>query len=124
MSPITGFLYTALSGYPVPLFMAVDLAKLVPVDKPLGEGFKLAHLSLQWLLYLTVAVHVGAAFHHHLVRKDWVLRRMMSSTEPLKGIAPAGPPLPLADPIGQDSAEGHSSAKPHGWPRLATSTTV
>ena len=39
--PLTGFLYTALSGYPVPLFMAVDLAKLVPVNKPLGEGFKL-----------------------------------------------------------------------------------
>ena len=88
--PITGFLYTALSGYPVPLFMAVDLANLVPVNKPLGEGFKLAHLSLQWLLYLTVAVHVGAAFHHHLARKDWVLRRMLSSTEPLKGIEPAG----------------------------------
>jgi cytochrome b561 len=82
--PLTGFLYTALSGYPVPLLMAVDLAKLLPVNKPLGETFKLAHLSLQWLLYLAVAVHVGAAFQHHLVRKDWVLRRMMSSTEPLE----------------------------------------
>ena len=56
--PLTGFLYTALSGYPVPLFMAWDLAKLVPVNKPLGEWFKLAHLSLQWLLYLTVVIHV------------------------------------------------------------------
>ena len=102
--PLTGFLYTALSGYPVPLFMAVDLAKLVPVNKPLGEGFKFAHLSLQWLLYLTVAVHVGAAFHHHLARKDWVLRRMMSSTEPLSDIASAEARLPLADPIGRGSA--------------------
>ena len=35
--PLTGFLYTALSGYPVPLLMVWDLAKLVPVNKPLGE---------------------------------------------------------------------------------------
>lgn len=82
--PITGFLYTALSGYPVPLFMVWDVSKLVPVNKPLGEWFKLGHLSLQWLLYLTVALHIGAALQHHLVRKDWVLRRMLSSQEPLE----------------------------------------
>ncbi len=89
--PLTGFLYTALSGYPVPLFMAWDVAKLVPVNKPLGEWFKLAHLSLQWLLYLTVVIHVAAAFHHHLARRDWVLRRMMSSTEPLEALRPPSP---------------------------------
>lgn len=91
--PVTGFLYTALSGYPVPLFMAVDLAGLVPENKPLGETFKLAHLSLQWVLYLTVAVHVGAAFHHFLVRGDWVVPRMLSATEPLDA-KPASEPAP------------------------------
>jgi cytochrome b561 len=88
--PLTGFLHTALSGYPVPLFMVVDLAGLVPENKPLAEMFKLAHLSLQWLLYLTVAVHVGAAFQHFLLRRDWVVPRMLSSTEPLDA-APAAP---------------------------------
>ena len=47
---------------------------------PWARWFKLAHLSLQWLLYLTVALHVGGALQHHLVRKDWVLRRMLSSS--------------------------------------------
>ena len=85
LMPVTGFLYTTLSGYPVPLFMVWDLAKLVPVNKPLGAWFELAHLSLQWALYLVVALHVAGALNHHLVRKDWVLRRMTSSTVPLQG---------------------------------------
>ena len=90
--PLTGFLYTALGGFPVPLLMAWDVAKLLPVNKPLAEWFQLAHLSLQWLLYATVAVHVTAAYHHHLVRKDWVLSRMMSSTQPLDDAGPERSP--------------------------------
>jgi cytochrome b561 len=82
--PITGFLYTGLSGYPIPLFMIWDLSKLVPVDKPLGEVFETFHVSLQWMLYLVVLLHVAGALQHHLVRKDWVLRRMTSSTAPLR----------------------------------------
>ena len=82
LMPITGFLYTALSGYPVPLLMVWDISKLVTVNKPAGEWFKLAHLSLQWLLYLVVVLHVAGALQHHLVRKDGVLRRMLSSREP------------------------------------------
>lgn len=85
LMPITGFLYTTLSGYPVPLFMVWDVAKLVPVNKPLGEWFEIAHLSLQWLLYLVVVLHVAGALNHHFVRKDWVLRRMTSSIVPLQG---------------------------------------
>jgi cytochrome b561 len=87
LMPITGFLFTTLSGFPVPLFMIWDLAKLVPVNKPLGAWFEIAHLSLQWLLYLVVVLHVAGALNHHLVRKDWVLRRMTSSTAPLRGPA-------------------------------------
>jgi cytochrome b561 len=85
--PITGFLFTALSGYPIPLFMVWDLSKLVPVDKPLGAVFETIHVSLQWLLYLVVVLHVAGALQHHLFRKDWVLRRMTSSTAPLRGPA-------------------------------------
>jgi cytochrome b561 len=84
LMPITGFLYTALSGYPVPLLMVWDLSKLVPVNKPVGAWFELAHVSLQWLLYLVVLLHVAGALQHHFVRKDWVLRRMLSTRETLR----------------------------------------
>ncbi len=81
--PVTGFLYTTLSGFPVPFLLLFDLEKLVPVDKPLGQYFKYAHLTLTWLLYLVLALHIAGALQHHLVRKDGVLRRMLSSRAPL-----------------------------------------
>jgi cytochrome b561 len=81
--PVTGFLYTAMGGFPVPFFMLYDLAPLVAEKKPVAEGFKLAHLTLQWLLYLVVLLHVAGALQHHLIRKDGILRRMLSPTAPL-----------------------------------------
>ena len=63
--------------------MVYDLAPLVPVNKPVAEVFKYAHLALQFVLYITVLLHVAGALQHHLVRKDGVLRRMLSSTAPL-----------------------------------------
>jgi len=81
--PITGFLYTAMGGFPVPFFGLYDLSRLVPVNKPAAEVFKIAHLTLQWVLYVVVALHVCGALHHHVIRKDGILRRMLSPTAPL-----------------------------------------
>jgi cytochrome b561 len=81
--PITGFLYTAMGGFPVPFFMVYDLARLVPENKPVAEVFKYAHLTLQFVLYVTVLLHVAGALQHYFVRKDGILRRMLSSTTPL-----------------------------------------
>jgi cytochrome b561 len=83
LMPISGFLYTAMGGFPVPFFGLYDLARLVPENKPVAEGFKLAHLTLQWLLYVVVLLHVAGALQHHLIRKDGILRRMLSPTAPL-----------------------------------------
>ena len=83
LMPITGFLYTAMGGFPVPFFMLYDLARFVPENKPVAEVFKYAHLTLQYVLYLTVLLHVAGALQHHFVRQDGVLRRMLSSTTPL-----------------------------------------
>ena len=83
LMPVTGFLYTAMGGFPVPFFMLVDLAQWVPVNKPVAEGFKWAHLTLQFVLYVTVILHVLGALQHHYRRKDGILKRMLSSEEPL-----------------------------------------
>jgi cytochrome b561 len=83
LMPITGFLYTTMGGFPVPFFMLYDLARFVPENKPVAEIFKYAHLTLQFVLYITVVLHVAGALYHHNVRKDGILRRMLSSTAPL-----------------------------------------
>jgi cytochrome b561 len=80
LMPISGFLYTTLSGYPVPVLGLYDLAQVMPRSKPWGDAMKIVHLTGQWLLYLVVALHVAGALQHHLQRQDGVLRRMLSST--------------------------------------------
>jgi cytochrome b561 len=55
----------------------------VPENKPVAEVFKYTHLTLQYVLYVTVFLHVAGALQHHFVRRDSVLRRMLSSTAPL-----------------------------------------
>jgi len=81
--PVSGFLYTAFGGFPVPVLGLYDLGQLIPTDKAVAEIFKQSHLTAQWLLYAVVAMHVGGALQHHLIRRDHVLRRMLSSKTPL-----------------------------------------
>ena len=83
LMPISGFLYTAMGGFPVPFFGLYDLARPVPENKPLAEVFQSVHVSLQYLLYAVVALHVAGALQHHLIRRDGVLRRMLSPAAPL-----------------------------------------
>jgi cytochrome b561 len=80
--PVSGFLYTAMGGFPVPFFMVYDLAPFVQQNEAGAATFRTVHLTLQWLLYAVALLHVGGALQHHLVRKDGVLRRMLSSTAP------------------------------------------
>jgi cytochrome b561 len=77
-----------MGGFPVPFYGLFDLGRLVPENKPLSEVFKGIHLTLQYVLYAVVALHVCGALQHHLVRRDWVLRRMLSSRAPLAPEAP------------------------------------
>lgn len=84
--PVSGFLYTAMDGFPVPLFYLTNLADLVPVNKPVAAVAKAVHHNLLWALLAVVVLHVAGALYHHLVRRDGILRRMLSS----KAHLPAG----------------------------------
>ena len=77
--PVSGFIYTATGGFPVPLFYLVNLADFVPVNKPVAAVAKAVHLNLIWALLAVVLLHVAGALYHHLVRRDGILRRMLSS---------------------------------------------
>jgi cytochrome b561 len=60
-----------------------DLAQLMPRSKPWGDAMKLVHLVGHWLVFLVVGLHVAGALQHHLMRRDGILRRMLSSTAPI-----------------------------------------
>jgi cytochrome b561 len=51
--PVSGFLYTAMGGFPVPFFMVYDLAPLVQQNEAGAATFRVVHLrfsgcSMQW----------------------------------------------------------------------------
>lgn len=77
--PISGFFYTAFGGFPVPLLMLYDIGRLIPASEPQAEVWKAVHYGAQYALYAVVAMHVGGALHHYLVRGDDVLQRMLTS---------------------------------------------
>jgi cytochrome b561 len=76
LMPVTGYLSVVAGGYPLNFFALFDVPRLVGKSESLGKFTENAHLALQYAVYALVLVHVAAALHHHLVRRDGVLRRM------------------------------------------------
>jgi cytochrome b561 len=74
---ISGLVFTASGGYPVPVFGIVDLTGMIAKNPALSERVETVHLATQWVLYALVGLHVLGAFYHLLVRKDGVFQRML-----------------------------------------------
>lgn len=75
--PISGWLFSSASGFPVVYLGVLQLPDLVAKDKALAEVLKEVHGTLNWLMLTLVIVHVGAALKHHLIDRDSVLHRML-----------------------------------------------
>ena len=73
--PIVGWLATAAGGYPVQ-FLAWNLPGLIAKDPALSEQLFQLHGLLGWALLALLALHIGAALMHWLVKRDGVMRRM------------------------------------------------
>lgn len=75
--PLTGWIGSSARNFPVSIFGYVQLPDLVAPDKQLHESLTLVHRGLAWTLFALLALHVGAAIYHHLVRRDDVLTAMV-----------------------------------------------
>lgn len=76
--PLTGWLRTSASHYPLTWFGLIDVPKF-PISPQSAEAAVAAqsHELLAWAMLLLLLVHVGAAMHHHFRLRDAVLLRMM-----------------------------------------------
>lgn len=78
--PLAGWAATSACCAPVNLFWTI------PLTLPIGGGMEAAkpifavHNTLAILLTALVLVHAGAALHHHFIRRDPTLLRMLSRT--------------------------------------------
>lgn len=89
--PLSGWLLNSVAGQPLPWFGLVDLPALAAKNADLRAPVDIAHVVLFWTLVVLVAVHVLAALHHHVIRRDALLSRMWPSRRGRFGEAEARP---------------------------------
>lgn len=74
---ISGYLISTADGRPISVFGLFDVpATISDIDNQEDIAGEI-HEVLAWLLMLLVAVHVAAAFKHHLINKDQTLLKML-----------------------------------------------
>ena len=76
--PIIGYIMTSAYPAPVPFFGLFNLPSIWPENRPLSDALVLVHRNLGIAIAVIAAMHIGAALHHHFVRKDRLLMRMIS----------------------------------------------
>jgi cytochrome b561 len=76
--PLIGWIATSAYPAPLPVFGLFELPHIWPEDRPLSERLFAIHRSLGIAIAAVAALHIGAALHHHFVRKDRVLMRMVA----------------------------------------------
>lgn len=75
--PLTGWAATSACCAPVNLLWTVPLTLPIEGGMERARGIFLVHYTLAFTLTAIVAVHASAALHHHFVRRDDTLRRML-----------------------------------------------
>tara|TARA_R110002126_G_scaffold119373_5_gene260222 strand:- start:2099 stop:2623 length:525 start_codon:yes stop_codon:yes gene_type:complete len=75
--PISGYLMQYFAGRPIEVFGWFRLPAALQVDIVNYALFRELHGWLAIALIGVIALHAGAALHHHFVRKDNVLKSML-----------------------------------------------
>lgn len=74
--PVTGYIGLAARGRAITIFGLFDLPRLVPLSRSLSSTSQSLHDNGQYVLYMLLAMHVGAALYHQYVVKDRIMARM------------------------------------------------
>ncbi|MBF0470449.1 MAG: cytochrome b [Gammaproteobacteria bacterium] len=74
--PLSGMLMSQAAGYPVSFFALFEFPVFLDKSQGLAEFFRAMHGTVWILLVVAVIGHVGAALHHHFIKKDNVLKQM------------------------------------------------
>jgi cytochrome b561 len=74
--PVAGYVRVKAGGFPIEALDAAGLPSLVPRSDALAEFAKSVHFYGAYAIAFLVALHVGAAAYHGIVRRDGVFSRM------------------------------------------------
>lgn len=74
--PVSGYLRVRLDRFPIESLDAMSVPPLVPKNEALAGFFQSVHQICALLLIALLALHVAAALHHALIRRDGVWARI------------------------------------------------
>ena len=83
--PIAGWTATSAGYPPVNYFWTIPVTLPVEHNEDWANQVYWIHAVLALLLALTALVHAGAALHHHFIRRDRTLLRMLPGTDATAG---------------------------------------
>lgn len=75
--PMSGWLFSSASGYPVKYFGLILLPDLVEKSQSLASLLGDVHQVLAMLLAGLLVLHIAGALKHQLIEKDGTLKRML-----------------------------------------------
>ena len=87
--PISGWLMSSASGIPVSFFGLFYLPDLIPYNETRFHQLIAIHHWLGYALIPFICVHAGAALHHHFVRRDETLEKMLPEPTSRPELAPS-----------------------------------
>lgn len=74
--PLAGYIRVRAGGFPIETLDALGAPALVPRSDALAAVAKSVHYAGGLALAALVAVHIGAALHHRLIKRDGIFQRM------------------------------------------------
>ncbi len=74
--PLSGYIRVRAGGFPIEALDALGVPALVPRSDALAEVAKAIHFYAAYGIIFLVALHVGAAAYHGVIRKDGIFSRM------------------------------------------------
>ena len=74
--PVAGYVRVRAGGFPIEMLDRLGLPSLVPRSDALAEAAKALHFYGGLALAALILLHVGAALHHGIVKRDGVFSRM------------------------------------------------
>jgi cytochrome b561 len=75
---LVGWIAVSASGMPVTVLGLLALPPIAPENRAFSEQLFELHGLIGFAIAGLVAMHIGAALYHHLVRKDRILMRMIT----------------------------------------------
>ncbi len=75
--PASGWLMSSSGGHSVTFFDLIKLPNLIGKSDSLHHLLEFIHEYTSYALIGLIAVHVAAVLHHHFIKKDATLKRMM-----------------------------------------------